>query len=975
MLKKVLATALAAAMIFGLAATAFAAPVFPDTEGVANENDIAKLKALAIVKGDDLGNFNPDNPITRAEFTAMVTRMLGLETAASYLSSPTLFPDVTAEYSWAYGYINIATGRGLIKGYEDGTFRPGADVTQAEALTILVRALGYNDNLPGTWPVDYVMKGAEIGIIEAGFGTDVAATRALIAALVVNTLDEDVVKEDPDAAGNFIDKYGSERTLYADVFDADLAAVTGELTAYSTSNKTVTVGGTKYTYATGVAIWGQDSIADLVGENVELTFNKDDKVCFIAVTTENVVVGEITAVNTSKATVTVGGVVYDVDEDAAIVKNGFELDGTIASKLAEIEDADAKLYLDDDVVYRITANILDQTGTLTGKVTEVKAGKVVYKITVSSGTFDLDEDVVIVRNGASAAFADLKKGDSLKWAYDSDDKVVTYIDAFSNVIEGATLVGLRTTTAGTVATLEVDGVETDYTIIKKSKYLADAVPVANLLADEEYDVTFDRDGLIIGFALSTAEGASTDGDVLAVVAKNTTGSSSNRKYNLELSDDTTVVLNDFFAATADYKFIYVNGVERYNKTAGTGDLDEARLLYNAIAVDDLVKAATVTDAMTSDVTATIEVFADSITGTIIDNGLEFTIDPSSTTAGDEVTFLGTWSTDVTVNGTTVGATEAMTVIPGTADDLITATVKFGGKTGADATEVIASELAVENFSASTMVEMSVVSVSASGHKYTISLIDAEGYAEDAEITDDRDCVVIKDDEEATLEDIQVGDIVWFSDAINVSGEYTDQFVKAVTDEEEPTFTGAAWTYSASADTVTVEFEINSTVAADDYPLANAPGTVWVWVGNTLTEFDSDEVAVNASGVWKVVVTDVTSAPSKVTVQIADYAGNESVVRTATAGGTTGGTTVDVTAVTLNKSTLILTIGTHTAETLVATVAPSDATDKAVTWISSDPDVATVNSNGRVVAQSAGTCTIIVITDDGDFEASCAVTVN
>jgi hypothetical protein len=58
MLKKILATALAAAMIFGLANMAFAAPVFPDTAGVENEADIAKLKALGIVKGDDLGNFN-----------------------------------------------------------------------------------------------------------------------------------------------------------------------------------------------------------------------------------------------------------------------------------------------------------------------------------------------------------------------------------------------------------------------------------------------------------------------------------------------------------------------------------------------------------------------------------------------------------------------------------------------------------------------------------------------------------------------------------------------------------------------------------------------------------------------------------------------------------------------------------------------------------------------------------------------------
>ncbi len=123
MLKKILATALAAAMIFGLASTAFAA-AFPDIAGNEFEADIAKLKALGLVEGDENGKYNPTNTINRAEFAKMVVNMLGLKSAASYLNTPTVFPDVKADFAWAYGYINIAVGRGLVKGYEDGTFRP-----------------------------------------------------------------------------------------------------------------------------------------------------------------------------------------------------------------------------------------------------------------------------------------------------------------------------------------------------------------------------------------------------------------------------------------------------------------------------------------------------------------------------------------------------------------------------------------------------------------------------------------------------------------------------------------------------------------------------------------------------------------------------------------------------------------------------------------------------------------------------------
>ena len=83
------------------------------------------------------------------------------------------------------------------------------------------------------------------------------------------------------------------------------------------------------------------------------------------------------------------------------------------------------------------------------------------------------------------------------------------------------------------------------------------------------------------------------------------------------------------------------------------------------------------------------------------------------------------------------------------------------------------------------------------------------------------------------------------------------------------------------------------------------------------------------------------------------------------------TTVAVTGVTLNKtSTTILVNGT---ETLTATVAPDNATNKAVTWSTSNAAIATVNE-GTVTAKAAGTATITVTTADGNKTATCAVTV-
>lgn len=83
--------------------------------------------------------------------------------------------------------------------------------------------------------------------------------------------------------------------------------------------------------------------------------------------------------------------------------------------------------------------------------------------------------------------------------------------------------------------------------------------------------------------------------------------------------------------------------------------------------------------------------------------------------------------------------------------------------------------------------------------------------------------------------------------------------------------------------------------------------------------------------------------------------------------------INVTSVSLNKTIANLTIGDTVA--LAAAISPSNATNKAVKWVSSKPLVATVGSTGKVTAVSAGTATITVTTVDGNKTAKCTVTVN
>lgn len=111
--------------------------------------------------------------------------------------------------------------------------------------------------------------------------------------------------------------------------------------------------------------------------------------------------------------------------------------------------------------------------------------------------------------------------------------------------------------------------------------------------------------------------------------------------------------------------------------------------------------------------------------------------------------------------------------------------------------------------------------------------------------------------------------------------------------------------------------------------------------------------------------------------ITGVAAGTATITATSQGGFTASCTVTVqavavTGVTLNKTTL--TLKEEGFETLTPTIAPSNATNKAVTWTSSAPTIATVDANGKVTGVAEGQATITVTTQDGNYTASCTVTV-
>ena len=95
---------------------------------------VSTLSAMGIVKGDSDGKFNPNAPITRAEFAAIAARF---DDKAN--STTADFSDIVSH--WAKNEISAASNNGWITGYPDGTFRPDNKITRAEAMTLVNRVL------------------------------------------------------------------------------------------------------------------------------------------------------------------------------------------------------------------------------------------------------------------------------------------------------------------------------------------------------------------------------------------------------------------------------------------------------------------------------------------------------------------------------------------------------------------------------------------------------------------------------------------------------------------------------------------------------------------------------------------------------------------------------------------------------------------------------------------------------------------
>lgn len=507
-MKKALVVLLAVAMIFCFAATAMAATytdMADQTE--AAQDAVAFNSALGIIAGYSDGTYGPEKNITRAEFAKIAVNAAGLADSADYLANTaSKFSDVKVG-AWYTGYINLAQSQGYLAGYPDGTFRPNATITNQEVVTVLLRMLGYSDNLTGPWPVDYINQAVKLDLLDdVNFVGAVPANRADVAVMTKATLDQDLVDWDKDKDA-FVGKTVAT-TLLKDSFGASTVAsdklvdgiVTGtaavvgppavvyvpvkldQVKAFTfdkdDAKLTLNTGSKQYTMTADTAISDGMTFDQLAGNIVNLVLKdagkKTETVAYIDVTSYVKSYDKITA-----AAPTVAGKVQLDDKNFDTVTAGF-----VATNFAAKTDTNNSHFYayfnDDDEVYAVIADKQVTGANKTGVVEEVSAKG---KFTCHAGNVDQISDeanVMLIKDGVAAKLTDIKEFDVVKQFNTANDKIYLVSAMASGKLDkvystALTIAGTKYVNTGATV-FDVDGdaaVLNDY-IGKDVKYVLDA---------------------------------------------------------------------------------------------------------------------------------------------------------------------------------------------------------------------------------------------------------------------------------------------------------------------------------------------------------------------------------------------------------------------------------------------------------------------------------------------------------------------
>lgn len=268
MFKKVISIMLALVLM----STCAFAQGFSDIMQSRQKNAIDALYGMGLVKGDGNGSFNPEANITRMEFLAMVLRMIGLEDAAKASEGSDLpFTDVPVDH-WGRGYAYWAYTTGITEGISATQFGPGDNVTYNQAAKMIVSALGWSiaAEKMGGWPNGYLVKAAQMDILDGIESGERPLKREEVARLIFNALTVPMMEE---LNGEYTEGDDALTRLGCKKYNGTVTSTYDTQTGATLTENMVEISGTRYktTYFVEGALLGANVVfytTDKDGEEV-----------------------------------------------------------------------------------------------------------------------------------------------------------------------------------------------------------------------------------------------------------------------------------------------------------------------------------------------------------------------------------------------------------------------------------------------------------------------------------------------------------------------------------------------------------------------------------------------------------------------------------------------------------------------------------------------------------------------------------
>nr|WP_294582773.1 Ig-like domain-containing protein [uncultured Anaerotignum sp.] len=965
---------LAASM--AMSVTAFGAPT--DIQGHWAQNTINKWVDKGDISGYPDGTFRPNNMITRAEFVVLVNNAMGY-TKSGYA----YFSDVPSHY-WGKNAIQTGVAAGYISGDGNGIFRPNDPVTRQEAAAMISRILDLKQNesrayrYTDSYAISNWAKGVVGAVSEAGimagypdgsFGPNKVLTRAEAVLALDKTVNyKPGDKEEDKEETKKEDMLLTQSKLEDTTITGDLT-ISDRLGTKTITLDNVTVKGKLIVDGGGEIILKDCDIKEMVMDQKDTAVKASGKTTVEKTTFQKI--GKLT-----------GGDYTDVIVDK-------ELSGsiTIDAKVRNLTlDAETDLKLGSDARIKnmeITKNADKATIDFSkGKVEDMT---VKDKVTIK-GSGDIDTMTVYVSDVNTSIRPDTvktKDGASKPNYTDDDDDWTSSSSSRRNV----TITSDRSGGTYRNATVTKSGVTVKNMTVRENLYIDSDVKDGEVRFD---GMTIYGNVYIKGGGENSVyfEDCKISGNIYA---EKTYG---DKPVGLKLDNKTAQALKGTL-------YIRQNGAEVVGLESGNGtylkqivvdtdklttldDLQADRVEIVAANADVKIPAGTIVRELyvsdkgygRIDLNGTIGKLQADNSITVKGNGR---IDEKSGKVTVEqgvkigVTSVTLDQTDLTLdaNGT---AKLTANVKP---DDATTKTVTW--KSDNEGVATVDNEGNVTAKAAGTATITATADGKSASCKVTVNGQPATVPVQSVELNTNKVELSVGEGNElqatVTPKNATNQKVTWKSNDTTIAT--VDENGKVVA--QKPGNATITVTTVDGNKTATCEVIVKETpVAVTGVGLNTNKVELSVGEGNKLVATVTPEAAANKEVTWSsnnpevaTVEQDgkvVAQKPGNATITVTTKDGN----KTATCEVTVKETPVAVTGVGLNTNDLKLSAGE--GNQLVVTITPQHATNPKVTWKSSAPEVATVDANGKVIAQAPGTAMITVTTEDGNKTATCKVTV-